>query len=130
LDRAVPTIAVVLLILRLFTPTDSTAKLATWYAPVVVNTYRAQLLSQLERMPGLHLVIIRYNSKHIPADEWVFNGADIDYSKVVWARDMGAEGNAELIRYFKSRKVWLVEPDKIPPQLSPSGTNVEQAKLQ
>jgi hypothetical protein len=129
LARAVPTVAVFLLILRLFTPPDSTAKLATWYAPVVVNTYRAQFLSQLERMPGSHLVIVRYNSKHIPAEEWVYNGADIDHSKVVWARDMGAEGNAELIGYFKSRKVWLVEPDKVPPQLSSSGTNVEQAKL-
>jgi hypothetical protein len=32
---------------------------------------------------------------------------------------MGGERNQELIGYFKDRHVWLVEPDKIPPQVSP-----------
>ena len=39
-------------------------------------------------------------------------------SKVVWARDMGEPQNLELIRYFKDRKLWLVEPDAISPRLS------------
>jgi len=36
----------------------------------------------------------------------------------VWARDMGEAGNAELIRYFPQRHVWLAEPDLAPPRLS------------
>jgi len=35
------------------------------------------------------------------------------------ARDMGDSGNAELIRYFPQRHVWLAEPDLTPPRLSP-----------
>jgi hypothetical protein len=42
----------------------------------------------------------------------VYNPADIDTAKVVWAMDMGAARNQELIDYYKDRQVWLVEPDK------------------
>lgn len=69
-------------------------------------------------MPGQHLVFVRYSSDHVPDLEWVYNLADIDHSKVVWARDMGAQHNAELVQYFKDRQVWVVEPDVIPPKLS------------
>jgi hypothetical protein len=46
--------------------------------------------------------------------DWVYNGADIDGSKVVWARDMGTAKNQELIDYYKKRQVWLIEPDEKP----------------
>jgi len=36
----------------------------------------------------------------------------------VWARDMGAQ-NDELMSYFRTRKVWLVQPDYNPPKLTP-----------
>jgi len=42
-------------------------------------------------------------------DEWVYNGADIDGSKVVWARDLGPEQNAKLMTYFQDRNVWIVK---------------------
>jgi hypothetical protein len=61
---------------------------------------------------------VRYASNHSSLEEWVYNRADIDGSKVVWARDMGEAKNLELIRYFKDRKVWLLEPDLIAPKLS------------
>ena len=32
---------------------------------------------------------------------------------------MGASANEELIRYFKDRRVWLLEADKSPPKLLP-----------
>jgi hypothetical protein len=73
----------------------------------------------MEKMPGQQLVIVRYRPGHdFILNEWVFNHADIDGSKVIWARDMGPD-NAELLRYFKARNVWLVEPDYNPPRLSP-----------
>ena len=43
---------------------------------------------------------MRYQPQHDPLQEWVYNNADIDGSKVVWARDMGPEQNEELIRYY------------------------------
>jgi hypothetical protein len=63
---------------------------------------------------------VRYSPNHdVLSREWVYNEADIDRSKVVWARDMGDAQNQELIRYFNHHTVWLLEPDKTPPQLSP-----------
>ncbi|HXY03309.1 MAG TPA: hypothetical protein VEI49_06990, partial [Terriglobales bacterium] len=44
--------------------------------------------------------------------------ADIDGANVVWARDMGDSGNEELLRYFKNRRVWLLQPDQSPPKLA------------
>jgi hypothetical protein len=80
---------------------------------------RARILTKLEALPDRQLVMVRYQSPHDPLQEWVYNNADIDGSKVVWARDMGAAKNQELIDYYKDRKVWLVEPDEKPPTVSP-----------
>ena len=62
---------------------------------------------------------MRYRPDHEILEEWVYNGADIDGSKVVWARDMGAAKNQELIDYYKDRRVWLVEPDEKPVRVTP-----------
>ena len=75
---------------------------------------RARILTQLEALPHKQLILVRYTPDHDPLQEWVYNGADIDGSKVVWARDMGAKENYELIEYFKNRQVWLVEPNGKP----------------
>ena len=68
------------------------------------------------------MAIVRYSSEHNPLDEWVYNLADIDGSKVVWAREMDATNNLELMRYYKNRKVWLVEPDATPASVVPYPT--------
>ena len=56
--------------------------------------------AELDQQPGKQLVIVRYWGNHYPFDEWVYNQADIDGSKVIWAREMGSAGNSELIRYY------------------------------
>ncbi|MGC2209585.1 MAG: hypothetical protein WA532_05675 [Candidatus Korobacteraceae bacterium] len=70
---------------------------------------RARLEAQLSRMPGQHLVIVHYSRRDVPSVEWVYNRADIDNSKVVWARDMGPAANQELLRYYATRHVWYVD---------------------
>jgi hypothetical protein len=79
---------------------------------------RAQIESNLERTPGRQLVIVRYSPDHNSLDEWVYNAADIDGSKVIWAREMDQAENLELIHYYKDRSVWLVEPDTKPAKVS------------
>jgi hypothetical protein len=69
---------------------------------------RADLLQSLEQQDGPSLVIVHYLPGHSATDEWVYNGADIDGSKVVFARDMGVEKNRELVNYFQNRRVWLL----------------------
>ena len=89
------------------------------------NFQRAAILSQLRGAPGNHLVFVRYAPSHSPQKEWVYNRADLDHARVVWARDLGPACNAELMSYFPGRKVWMVEPD----QSSPSLARYESAAL-
>lgn len=90
-----------------------------WYGPQHFGVERAQMEAWLERQPGEQLVIVRYFGNHYPVDEWVYNRANIDGSKVVWAREMDAADNQELIHYYRNRRVWLVEPDAIPARITP-----------
>ena len=91
------------------------------------NMRRARMLRSLENTPGQHLVIVHYAPSHQPDPEFVYNAADIDAAKVVWARDMGARDNQELLQYFKNRRVWLLEPDDSATKLSPYSTIPHQA---
>ena len=93
-------------------------------APVAAQLVRASVSSHLHEQPGNHLVIVRYNSDHNPHTEWVYNDADIDGAKVVWARDMGTAKNQELLDYYKDRRVWLVEPDEKPVRVTPFEGNL------
>jgi hypothetical protein len=75
------------------------------------NLHREAIISELQQTPGKELVIVHYEATHSPHTEWVYNRADIDAAKIVWARDMGDAGNRELLRYFKDRKAWCINAD-------------------
>lgn len=83
------------------------------------NMQRAIIASHVEHVPGQHLILVRYAGTHVPDKEWVYNPADIDGAKVVWARDMGEQKNQELLQYFKGRFVWLLQADDPRPKLAP-----------
>jgi hypothetical protein len=73
---------------------------------------RTAIAEKLQHTPGKHLIMVRYEKgNHNIHDEWVYNGADIDNAKVLWARELGPEQIAKLFAYFKDRRVWLVTPD-------------------
>jgi hypothetical protein len=75
---------------------------------------RAAIAEKLQHTPGKHLIMVRYDkdsNNHNIHDEWVYNGAEIDNAKVLWARELDAEQNAKLLAYFKDRQIWLVTPD-------------------
>ncbi|MGB7267059.1 MAG: hypothetical protein WBC92_16205 [Terracidiphilus sp.] len=91
----------------------------TWFGPEHFGVERARIEEQLEHLPGGQLAIVRYSARHYPFDEWVYNRADIDGSKVVWAREMDTADNLELMQHYPNRTVWLVEPDAIPARITP-----------
>lgn len=80
---------------------------------------RVAVNRRLAQAPGRQLVFVRYWPQHIFQDEWVYNAAEIDGARVVWARDLGAAENQKLRRYYPDRTVWLLEPDARPPRLTP-----------
>lgn len=83
------------------------------------NMHRARIAAQLEALPGNHLVIVHYSSEHIPQHEWVYNAADIDRSRVVWAREIPGLDLKPLLDYYHARRVWVVDADTQPPSLEP-----------
>jgi len=125
--RLTVTLCIVLAGLRLFSGPlhcnapewPASAWNSNWYGPAKFGAERAQIEAALEKLPGKQLAIVRYSAEHYPLDEWVYNGPDIDGSKVIWAREMDAAAdNLELIRYYPERQVWLVQPNAHPPQAS------------
>ena len=91
----------------------------TWATTWSEKIHRVEVEKQLHAAGGRHLVIVHYEAGHNPLREYVFNAADIDGSDIVWARDMGTEGNQELLRYYRDRKVWGLEADGEPVELRP-----------
>jgi len=83
-----------------------------WCSRFTPDYRREDIIANLKRQGGQHLVIVRYAPDHVAHQDWVYNDADIDASTVAWAREMDAERNAELLRYFHDRRVWLLEPDR------------------
>jgi hypothetical protein len=88
--------------------------------PLSSQVQRANLSVQLEEQPGRHLVLVKYaldvSDYHLG---WVYNKADIDLSKIVWAHDMGKKENCKLVDYFNNHTIWTltIERDAAPVKL-------------
>jgi hypothetical protein len=121
--RLLPAAMVMVLILRIWTqqaglPYTQKLNYQSWCCVVEGNRNKARVSSLLDGIPGEHLVLVKAKTSEYNLLQWIYNSADIDTQKVVWARDLGAVKNAALISYFKGRMVWIVDP------------NVETAELE
>jgi len=120
--RAVPAVIMAMLAVRVVmavTPVPFVLHFPmTWATTWSPDLGRERIAERLMAAGGRHLVIVRYSPRHDPLREFVFNDADIDRSPIVWARDMGAESDAQLARYFRGRRVWLLDADENPPRLA------------
>jgi hypothetical protein len=110
--RIVPVAAAVVLIIAV----------AGWIRAPRVPAFAIQRQEIAERLRGdskRHLVVVRYAPDHSIYHEWVYNRADIDAATIVWARELDPESNANLLKYYADREVWLLEADAQPPRLIP-----------
>ena len=122
LVRILPIVCLILAGLRLYAEPlrlDIPRWPTMWYGTEPLGLPRAHVVAELERYPGAQLAIVRYAPHHAPFDDWVYNAADIDKSKIVWARELGTRDSRDLLNYFAGRRAWLVEPDEDPPKVSP-----------
>jgi len=121
LVRMVPVVCVVMLVMRMtigiFHIPVHVGWPNTWATVWTVPLGRQKLISELETRPGLHLVLVRYGPKHDPFREYVYNAADIDHARIVWARDMGPEQDRALLEYFHDRQIWTLDADAQPLKL-------------
>jgi hypothetical protein len=93
----------------------------TWCCRVEGNLNKARITAELGRIPGGHLVFVETKTDPANLFQWIYNEAEIDDSRIVWARDLGPERNRELAAYFAGRKIWTVNPNIEPAGLSPYG---------
>ena len=82
------------------------------YVDDVNEPFRKPVEDQLAAIPGQHLVLVRYSKDHNSGEEYVYNEADIDRAKTVWAREIPSRDLAPLLQYFRDRDVWIYEPDE------------------
>ena len=59
----------------------------------------------------MQVVFVRYAPVYDGRVEWVYNGADIDQQKLIWARDLGPEQDKQLLNYYPGRTFWLVNAE-------------------
>ncbi len=124
LSRAVVLACILILPVRAFLDStrfpSTSAGLHAWSAQGSgQGVWRANILRRLESMPGGHIVFVQYNRTVYLTTEWVYNEADIDAARVVWAQDMGDTANKEVLRYYPNRRAWIVRPDDAPGKLIP-----------
>ncbi|MFZ0322079.1 MAG: hypothetical protein WAL56_23330, partial [Candidatus Sulfotelmatobacter sp.] len=117
LVRAIPVLACAMILMRIAAAAVHVQIEPAWPRG---DMERTALLHKLRQLPGPQLVIVSYETHHDPAREWVYNEANIDAAKVVWAHDMGQEANRELLLYFRERKVWEVDADTSRPTVIPA----------
>ncbi len=78
--------------------------------------WRARLERELAALQQPSLVLVSYGERHSVHDEWVYNGADLDTTRVRGARDLGEASNRAVIESYPGRRVWRVhlEVDRAP----------------
>ena len=92
------------------------AELYSWWVR------RESLDQRLRAQGGQHLVFVSYGPRHLGHDEWVYNGADLAGTPVLWARSLGPTADAALARDFPARRVWRLHVDDrfARPELEPA----------
>lgn len=125
LTGALPYAMAAVLILRIAAqatglPYSQTVNYQSWCCRVEGNLEKYRVTRQLEQLPQNHLVFVRTKTDIFNFFQWVYNLADIDAARIVWARDLGDARNAQLIRHYNnSRSVWMLDPNVTPARLEP-----------
>ncbi len=95
----------------------------SWCCRVEGNLRKARITEELMRKPGDHLVFVRSKTDANNLFQWVYNLADIDHQRIIWARDLGDERNALLVQYYTAntlaKNVWIVNPNVEPAEYTP-----------
>jgi hypothetical protein len=76
-----------------------------------VRAEQATASAQLAHQPGRQLVLVRYGPHHDLYEELVYNGANLDNAKLIWARSLGPQQDRQLAERFPGRTIWLAEED-------------------
>jgi hypothetical protein len=118
-----PAAMVLVLILRIGAeqaglPYTQKLNFQTWCCRVEGNQNKPRIIAELAETPGKHLVFVRAKTDSNNLFQWIYNAADLDTSRFVWARDLGDADNAQLAGSMPGRSVWMVDPNVEPATLT------------
>jgi hypothetical protein len=57
---------------------------------------------------GRHLIFVEYGPQALLHHEYVYNHADLEGSRMIWARYFGPESDLPVAHHFSGRQVWLL----------------------
>jgi hypothetical protein len=114
-----PATMALVLILRLSAqsgglPYTQALNFQSWCCRVEGNLNKSRVAAQLVKIDGKHLVFVKSKTDPNNLFQWIYNDADIDSARIVWARDLGEERDAQLAAYFHDRDAWMVDPNVEP----------------
>jgi len=73
----------------------------------------ASVAERLMNMKGDHLVFVQYDSDHLVHQEWVYNTAELNEARIIWAHFDNGRWQAEVRNaYGHDRSVWLLEVEE------------------
>ena len=72
------------------------------------------MLDECLKVPGKHLVLIRYEPTVQFRFEWVYNGADLNSQPVILAHDLGPAEDQLIEHYYSDRTVWIATVRQTP----------------
>ena len=78
---------------------------------LIPEVERARLMSELERIPGEHLVFLHLHFTDRGVFFWIYNEPDVARSRIIWAHDMGDAENRQFMKMYPNRHVWLIDKD-------------------
>jgi hypothetical protein len=84
---------------------------------IVDHSARRDVEAAILHRPGQHLIFVRYSRDYDLQNEWVWNGADIDEPRIIWAQQDGPDSIGNVNPYWPDRTIWAVYPDTSPPRL-------------
>ena len=90
----------------------------TWCCRVEGNQNKPRIMADLAKTPGNHLAFVKAKTNPSNLFQWIYNAADIDGSRLVWARDLGDAENAQLAASMAGRRIWMVDPNVEPARLT------------
>jgi hypothetical protein len=102
----------------------------TWCCRVEGNQNKPRITAQLASLPGDHLIFVKAKRDPNNLYQWIYNAADIDGSRFVWARDLGDAENTQLAASMAGRRVWMVDPNVEPATLAAYDPAMPKTALQ
>ena len=76
---------------------------------------RTSMIDDCLKVPGKHLVLVRYQPGLDPRFEWVYNGANLNSQRVILAHDLGRSEDKLIENFYPDRTVWMATVSQRPP---------------